>query len=393
MANAQKNTVYTMTGESLTKAFRLLDKVVEKRTYCDIIKQVLIVSKPRSITLTTTDLDSYVTVEVETDSSACFEICAPFKPVKEFLSKVKGEVYFDGIEYDKFSVLKVQAGSANVSFQGPIASDFPTFSTRQLEPIYIDGAKLGEMLEFVAPAISTEETRYYLNGVFLHFSAGYMGIVATDGHRLHHIETPSERAPGKPRKNQSVEGWILPRKQVCILQDMLKSNALLHFGVNDAHFVASVGSVTIQSKLIDGCFPDFQRVIPSHGSATKCKSIDSGALSDVAARIASACGDKHKPIKFTFEGDTLKLSAKNETGEISEMINATDNSPYVRGEGGEVVQNGNCEIGYNSHYWREAAKAFGSGLVDFFTKGPAEPARLELNGKSDRLVVIMPLRI
>ena len=279
------------------------------------------------------------------------------------------------------SQLKLRAGKYATSLVTLPVEDFPNMTTGQLPHKFsISSLALRGLIDRTRFAISTEETRYYLNGIFLHAAEGPIGkvlrAVATDGHRLARVEEPApEGATGMP-------GVIIPRKTVAELRKLLdEESGDVEIGLSDTRIQFKAGHVTLTSKLIDGTFPEYERVIPRDND--KVLRVGKKDFSDAVARVAAISSERSRPVKMSLATDLLTLSAASpEQGTASEELDA-DRVKY----GSEPL-----EIGFQARYLNDITDQI-ENQVEFHFSDGAAPTIVRDADNGSALYVLMPMRV
>ncbi len=225
-------------------------------------------------------------------------------------------------------------------------------------------------LSSVAFAISTEETRYYLNGVYLHpLDDGRLALVATDGHRLAKRELPYDLA--------GLDGIIIPRKTVGIIAKIMEGKATFSGSAQKIRFESE--KVTLTSKLIDGTFPDYTRVIPS--ARDKKAIVEAEALAKALDRVITVTSEKGRAVRFAFGEGSIDLSVRNPDAGTAE-----DSLPYE----GDIVM----EIGFNAKYMADALNSIGGEMVELALQDAGDPAVIRsVPEQPGALCVVMPMRV
>lgn len=346
----------TITREALNRVLTAVGRVIEARNTIPILGSVLLEAENGKLTVTGTDLDIVATASAQADIEQAGAICVDAKLLSDIAKKAGDSDISLSLADDK---LVVKSGRSRFSLATLPAADFPDFGAASFTADFdIDLAALFAPVQF---AISTEETRYYLNGVFL--KGGASEAVATDGHRL-----ARNRGPALP----DFAGIIVPRKTVGLLP-----KGAARVSVSDTKIRVVAGDFVLTSKLIDGTFPDYNRVIPAANE--KVVTVDRDAMMKAADRVVTISSERGKAVKLSIAPGAIAMSARSDFGDAQDEV-AADYS-------GEPM-----DIGFNSLYVR-----------DIFAVLPAGPVTLKLNdGGSPALItggldgwdgVLMPVRV
>lgn len=227
-------------------------------------------------------------------------------------------------------------------------------------------------------AISTEETRYYLNGIFLHTieDEGEMVLraVATDGHRLARSQI------GSPDGAQGMPGIIVPRKAVGEIQRLVEDpDAAVHVELSDTKIRMSVGETVLTSKLIDGTFPDYNRVIPSGND--KELVMDRSVFASAVDRVSTISSERGRAVKLSLNDGQMTLSVNNpESGTAEEEIAVGYSSDAL-------------DIGFNSRYLLDITNQLSGDEATFMLSDPGSPTLIRDSAESGAIYVLMPMRV
>lgn len=370
----------TLERAALLKALGHVQSVVERRNTIPILSNVLISAEGADgIRFSATDLDVEILDSAEAEVQTGGRITAPAHTLYEIARKLPDgaqvQLSFAGDD----PRLSVQAGRSRFNLPVLPAGDFPTMSQEGMpEPFRIDKNDLRRLIERTRFAISTEETRYYLNGLYLHTvnegGVAKLRAVATDGHRLAlaEMEAP-EGAAGLP-------GVIVPRKtvdQIGRLLDDAGETVEIHVSPTKVRF--EFGRASLTSKVIDGSFPDYVRVIPKDNP--KLVVIDNALFAQAVDRVATISAEKSRSVKLAIESGRLTLTVRNmEAGQAVEELEIDyDGEPF--------------EIGFNARYLLDVTSQIGAGEAHFRFNDPSSPT-LVLDPSDDGLqYVLMPLRV
>lgn len=230
------------------------------------------------------------------------------------------------------------------------------------------GGTLQAALARVLPAVSSEDTRYYLNGIYLQLAGREARLTATDGHRLHHVRLPCEGSP-------EAAGGILPKRTIAAIARL---DATVNLTLTRSWVRLAAGAVVLTSRLIDGQFPDYERVIPDGKGPLRFK-VGPSALLAAVRRVGWAAEGKLPPIRLQLEGGALVLDAKRPDAEAETRL--------------DVGGDGSCTWGLNARYLEAALGAVTGDEAELVGINPASPwLILDLARPDDRLVV-MPMRV
>ncbi len=366
---------------SLIKALAHIQSVAEKRNTIPILANALIAVRDGKLSFTATDMEIAVVEEVPAASSRDGATTAPAITLYEIVRKLPdgAEVELDFPGGD--AQLALRAGRYATSLVTLPTDDFPSMTAGQLpHRFHLSAMGWRGLIDRTRFAISTEETRYYLNGIFLHAADGEGGrvlrAVATDGHRLARVEEPLPEGAG------SMPGVIVPRKTVAELRKLLdEASGEVECALSDTRIQFTVGNVQLTSKLIDGTFPEYERVIPRDNE--KILRVGKKDFAEAVGRVAAISSERSRPVKMSLARDLLVLSAASpEQGTASEEL-----------EGDRVkYEAGPLEIGFQARYLNDITDQIG-GEVEFLFSDGAAPTVVRDAGDSSALYVLMPMRV
>jgi DNA polymerase III subunit beta len=361
------------------KALGHVQSVVERRNTIPILSNVLIEAREDSVTFAATDLDIEIVDGAEAQVERQGAITIPAHLLYEIVRKLPdgSQVRLDLSPDDPR--VTITAGRGRYNLPVLAAGDFPAMSSGQFDSRFtIERSALARLLDRTRFAISTEETRYYLNGVYLHSAVGDSGpalrAVATDGHRLALADFP------QPAGAATIPGVIIPRKTVGELRRLLDdAGDEVEISVSEAKIRFSFGRTTLTSKLIDGTFPDYTRVIPKGNS--RIMSVRNDEFSRAVDRVATMAAERSRSVKLSV-GDGKVILAVNspETGAATEEVEADYNSDAI-------------EIGFNAKYLLDIASQIGTNEARFEFADAASPTMVRDSSDPNALFVLMPLRV
>jgi len=276
-------------------------------------------------------------------------------------------------------VLSLRAGRSRFTLQTLPESDFPDLATGEMTHSFkIAAADLKRLIDKTQFAISTEETRYYLNGIYLHTADSAknatLRAVATDGHRLAQVELPL------PQGAAGIPGVIVPRKTVAELQRLIensKDEVAVELSVGKIRF--SIGDVVLTSKLIDGTFPDKPRQIPANND--KVLSVDKKDFEAAVDRVSTVSSERGRAVKLSITGGRLVLSVTNpDSGSATEELEVEYEADPL-------------DIGFNSRYLLDIAAQIEGEVAVLKLADPGSPTLIQDKEAKGALYVLMPMRV
>ncbi|GGG47515.1 DNA polymerase III subunit beta [Caldovatus sediminis] len=374
---------FTVDRAVLLKALAHVQSVVERRNTIPILANVLLeATKDGTLRLTATDMEIAIVEEVAGAAVAQpGRTTAPAATLYEIVRKLpeaaKVELQHPGGD----SPLALRAGRFATSLMVLPVEDFPSMTEGKLPTAFaLKAGTLRALIDRTRFAISTEETRYYLNGIYLHEGRSddtpVLRAVATDGHRLARVEEPlPDGAKGMP-------GVIVPRKTVNEIRKLAEeAQDEIEIRLSDTKIQFRFATVALTSKLIDGTFPEYERVIPRGND--KVLRVDKKAFEDAVNRVAAISTERSRPVKLSLDRNHLLLSAVSpEQGQAQEELD------------GEVVryEHGPLEIGFQARYLTDITGLI-EGEVEFRFADGSAPTLVQDVAKADALYVLMPMRV
>lgn len=331
----------------LRKALAHVKGVVERRNTIPILAHVAIEVRGGVLTLTGTDLEARISEIVPGHAGNDGACTADAHQLHAVLHKMPDGQMVEISHVGGDGGLSVRCEAFEATLLALPIEDFPnSFGVDLPIKFNIPAESLRALLDRVAFAISTEETRYYLNGIYLHPFADMLRAVATDGHRLAIMDQPL------PDGAAGMKGIIVPRKAIAELRKLLAKYSgdvgIATGGDNKFHIEFSIPGITLLSKVIDGTFPDYTRVVPTNN--TRVMRVGNKTLGEALARVASITAKRAKPVRMSLSKDALTLSVSSpEQGTAVERIN-----------GGAVTYDGESfDIGFNGRYLRDILGVIG----------------------------------
>ena len=374
---------FTADRAVLLKALAHVQSVVERRNTIPILANVLLdAKKDGALTLTATDMEIAIVEDVPGVTIArAGRTTAPAATLYEIVRKLPegARIEFDHGGGD--GPLALRAGRYATSLMVLPVEDFPSMTEGKLPTTFqIGAADMRGLIDQTRFAISTEETRYYLNGIYVHAAEGdgapVLRAVATDGHRLARVQMDlPEGAKGMP-------GVIIPRKTVGELRKLIEETQdAIEVKLSDTKIRFAFGTVQLTSKLIDGTFPEYDRVIPKGND--KVLKVQKKEFADAVQRVAAISTERSRPVKLSLSKGSLLLSANSpEQGQAQEELE------------GDVVTYDNTplEIGFQARYLADITDQIGD-LVEFRFADGSAPTVVQDAAKPEALYVLMPMRV
>ncbi|MEJ2435459.1 MAG: DNA polymerase III subunit beta [Pseudolabrys sp.] len=369
----------TVERAELLKSLGHVHRVVERRNTIPILANVLIKADKGSLSLKATDLDLEVTDSVAAEVAPGGATTVPAHMIYDIVRKLPdgAQIVLEG-SGDR-AVLSIRAGRSRFTLQTLPESDFPDLAPGEMSHSFkLPAADLKRLIDKTQFAISTEETRYYLNGIYLHTagtdSAATLRAVATDGHRLAQCELPlPEGAAGMP-------GIIVPRKTVGEVQRLIENGegeGAVELSAGKIRF--TIGNVVLTSKLIDGTFPDYARVIPANND--KILTVDNKDFEAAVDRVSTVSSERGRAVKLSITGGRLVLSVTNpDSGSATEELEVDYDAEPI-------------DIGFNSRYLLDIAAQIEGEVAVLKLADPGSPMLIQDKDAKGALYVLMPMRV
>ena len=368
----------TIERSALLGALGHVQNVVERRNTIPILSNVQLVANDGRLSLTATDLDLAIVENVAAEVTLPGGTTAPAHMLHDIVRKLPdgAQVELDSATDD--GRLTVRAARSNFALSCLPQEDFPVMADGDLPHQFnLPAADLHRLIEKSRFAISTEETRYYLNGIYVHApeDAPVLRGVATDGHRLAQVDI------ALPNGATGMPGVILPRKAALEVQKLIENDdGAVEVALSDSKIRFAVGEIVLTSKLIDGTFPDYKRVIPT-GNDQQME-VDCKSFAAAVDRVATVSSEKSRAVKLEVQGSNVVVSA---------------NSPEQGSGTDEVAANFTgedaLEIGFNARYLLDIAGQIEGENMQFHLSDGASPTIIRDAADPGALYVLMPMRV
>ena len=364
----------TIERATLLKSLSHVQSVVERRNTIPILSNVLIEAREDgSIRLMATDLDLQVDESVPANVAQPGATTVSAHTLFDIVRKLPegSQVELNAAE----GKMQLSAGRARFNLSTLPRDDFPVIAEGDLPTRFeLPAATLRQIIDKTKFAISTEETRYYLMGIFLHIADDQLKAAATDGHRLARVTV------GKPDGADGMPDVIVPRKCVAELRKLLEElEGTVEVSMSATKIRFGLGSAVLTSKLIDGTFPDYNRVIPTAND--KLLKLDPKSFAQGVDRVSTIASEKTRAVKMNVDRDKVTLSVTS-----PESGTATEELPADYGSDG-------IEIGFNARYLLDILGEIDGDTVEVHLADAAAPTLLRENDKSPALYVLMPMRV
>lgn len=364
----------TIERATLLKGLGHVQSVVERRNTIPILSNVLLEAKEDgSLRLMATDLDLQVDESVAANVDQAGATTVSAHTLFDIVRKLPEGSQVELTAAD--GKMQVVAGRSRFNLSTLPRDDFPVIAEGELPTRFeLPAATLREIIEKTRFAISSEETRYYLMGIFFHVVDEQMRAAATDGHRLARVTIP------RPDGAEGMPDVIVPRKCVHELYRLLEElEGTVEVSLSPTKVRFGLGSAVLTSKLIDGTFPDYNRVIPTGND--KLLKLDPKSFSQGVDRVSTIASEKTRAVKMAVDRDKVTLSVTSpENGLATEELAADYGSD-------------NLEIGFNAKYLLDILGEIDGDTVEVHLADAAAPTLLRENDKSNALYVLMPMRV
>jgi len=373
------NMKLTIERAAFLKALGHVQSVVERRTTIPILSNVLLRAEPGRLALSATDMDLEIVERVTAQIEREGRTTAPAHTLYDIVRKLREGAQIEIETSGERNAIVLRSGRSTFTLACLPPEDYPLMASGELPYNFsLSATELRTLIDRTRFAISTEETRYYLNGIYLHATKAdevpVIRAVATDGHRLARMEMVlPEGAAGMP-------GIIIPRKTVLELRKLVEeSEDEVQIGLGETKIRLAVGEAALTSKLIDGTFPDYDRVIPSNNDKTL--EVDRKDFAEAVDRVSTISTEKSRAVKLKIEHGSLEISATSpENGKAEEELEARYSAAPL-------------EIGFNSRYLLDIADQIQGEGVQFELSDAGSPTIVRDSDDRSALYVLMPMRV
>jgi DNA polymerase-3 subunit beta len=365
---------FTATREQIMGPLQAVIGVVERKQTMPVLANVLVSVKGSRLAVTGTDLEVELVASGEVSVGQAGEITLPGRKLLE-IAKALPEKSSVTITLDGERA-KISAGRSRFTLSTLAASEFPVVeSVNAQQTLTLPQAELGRLIAKTHFSMAQQDVRYYLNGTLLETDGKMLRTVATDGHRL----AIAEAVLATGGKNVQAQQVIVPRKGILELQRILGSSGDVEITIGANHIRLQIGDIRFTSKLIDGKFPDYGRVIPA--SPGKTVVIDRDSLRAALQRTAILSNEKYRGVRVGLANNSLKLQAHNPEQEEAQDEVEID------------YQGEELEIGFNVTYLLDALTAVDTETVEIGLTDANSSCLIRSPGTTQSRYVVMPMRL
>ncbi len=366
---------FSVSRDALLKPLQLVAGVVEKRQTLPALANVLVVLQGDELTLTGTDLEVEIIGRITLEAPATEgEITVPAKKFLDICRSLPDQAVIDFVYSDQ--KVTVKSGRSRFTLSTLPASDFPNIEQGENDLTFTcEQSEIRRLIDRTSFAMAQQDVRYYLNGMLLELKPDTLRVVATDGHRLAMCTRPVN-----VNMEDAVKQAILPRKGVIELARLLtEPDANVEIILGSNHLRAKTEAFIFTSKLVDGKFPDYQRVLPNGGDKEVYGNRET--LKQAFARASILSNEKYRGIRFALASGLLTITANNPEQEEAEEQVAVD---YTGDE---------MEVGFNVSYLQDVTSVIDSENLKITLADNNSSALIEEPENNDSVYVVMPMRL
>ena len=363
---------FSISREALIKPLNLVAGVVERRQTLPILSNVLLNLEGRQLSLTGTDLEVELIGRVEVEAGGVDgDITVPARKLVDICKSLPDSSQIE-FSVDSGKAM-VKAGRGRFTLSTLPATEFPSVDeSAGDQTLEVAQSVVKRLIDRTAFAIAQQDVRYYLNGMLLELKAGRLRMVATDGHRLALCTANEAVSTGDA-------AIIIPRKGVLELSRLLDTDESIRLVIGSNHIRAANQQFTFTSKLVDGKFPEYERVLPK--SADKTVIGQRLELRQAFTRTAILSNEKYRGVRLKLSADTLDITANNPEQEQAEEVVAVE------------YQGEELEVGFNVSYLLDVLSVLDGDQIRLSLSDSASSALLEEADEGDSLYVVMPMRL
>lgn len=322
--------------------------------------------------ITATDLEQQITETIEITGHEAGDFLLPVSQVLDIAKRIPKGAEID-IRSSGNTAITIKSGRYHTTLVVLDPSDFPEYASGEYDCSFtVAAGDLKNAMQAVQFAISTEETRYYLGGIHIHTDGDKLKFVATDGHRLGLSRIVKPEMTG-----ELPGGVILPRSAVANVLKLLDVADTVRVSLNNSLARFEFGFCTMETKLIDGSFPDYERIIPRNN--TSILTVSAASLDATTQRVAAVSKEKTRPVKFNMNGETLNLTCQSDGDAATDSLDVTWT--------GEPM-----EIGFQARYISDVLTQIRGNAICAFADSSA-PVLISDDANPDVRFIVMPIRL
>ena len=363
--------------EDLSKYLQMLQGVASGRNTLPILSNILIRAGNGKIEMAATDLEVGIKVNVPGEITEEGDITVPARKLAEIVRELASEhaVKLVTVENDR---VQVESGDGVYKIVGMPADDFPPMPEIDGDSFTISGELLISMIDKTEFAASTEEARYFLNGLYFSLTSELTKVVATDGRRL--AVASSETLLADEDEGNSI-GVIVPLKAIKEIAKIFVESPEVKISLKENQILFADDDATLVSRLVDGEYPQYEKIIPDSNEIEIGIVVDSDKISGSLRRVSLFSNPKNRLLRVDVKNETMRVSAKSpEFGEAFETLEVSS-------------ANGEIDIGFDAQYIKEALAHIGSGEILFEFKDALSAVTIRPVESEDHLCLIMPMRL
>ncbi|WP_435213339.1 DNA polymerase III subunit beta [Luminiphilus sp. nBUS_16] len=363
---------FSISREALIKPLNLVAGVVERRQTLPILSNILLNLEGTQLSLTGTDLEVELVGRVEVEAGGVDgDITVPARKLVDICKSLPDSSQIE-FSVDSGKAM-VKAGRGRFTLSTLPAAEFPSVDeSAGDQTLEVPQSVVKRLIDRTAFAMAQQDVRYYLNGMLLELKAGRLRMVATDGHRL-------ALCTAKEAVSTGDAAIIIPRKGVLELSRLLDTDESIRLVIGSNHIRAANQQFTFTSKLVDGKFPEYERVLPK--SADKTVIGQRLELRQAFTRTAILSNEKYRGVRLKLSADTLDITANNPEQEQAEELVAVE------------YQGEELEVGFNVSYLLDVLSVLDGDQIRLSLSDSASSALLEEAEEGDSLYVVMPMRL
>ena len=364
---------FSINRETLLRPLQQVAAVVERRQTLPVLANILMQVTENQLSMTATDLEVELIARVDLTGASAGGVTVPARKMVDICREIPDKANIEFHLMDQR--LEIKSGRFRSTLSTLPAEDFPLVGTAEAEmSLAIDCKAFKKLLDRTSFAMAQQDVRYFLNGMLIEFGPDYVRSVATDGHRLAMANLDVEAGSDEIRQ------VIVPRKGILEMQRLLHElEGDVEISIGASHLCSSSSEYTLTMKLVDGRFPEYERVIPKNGD--KIIHADKLELHQALNRTAILSNEKFRGIRVTFSRGSIQLSANNpEQEEAEETVS-------VEYDGEEL------EIGFNVSYLQDVLAVLESDRVRITVHDGNSSALLEDPENEDAIYVVMPMKL